>query len=124
MALAPNPARSARRKTELSEKLGSENRVCFYCGCTELVALRRVSRKLLEEHHFLGRNDDPDSTIWLCRNCHALAHENLLDAGVDLQATADPIQRIARTLRAEAVHLEQLARAKRMQAEVLERGKT
>jgi hypothetical protein len=120
MSLSRNPARAARRNTELRETLGSERPVCFYCGYAEPVALRRVSRKFLQEHHLLGRNHDPDSMVFICLNCHALAHEKLLDAEVDLQPEADPVKRVAMMLRAEAVHLEMLASTKRQQAALLE----
>jgi hypothetical protein len=117
-----NPARAARRKLELREKLGSERPVCIYCGCAEPALLRPLSRKFLEEHHPLGQNHDPDVTAYACRNCHALAHEWLLDAEVDLRPESDPIKRVATMLRAEAVHFEALAQAKRRQAALLERG--
>ena len=115
-----NPARAARRKAELREKLGVEQPVCFYCGYAEPVALQRVSRKFLADHHQLGRKHDPDSTVLVCRNCHALAHETLLDAGVGLRPEGDPVQRVATMLRAEAVHFEMMAATKRQQAELLE----
>jgi hypothetical protein len=118
-----NPIRAARRKAELHEKLGSERPVCIYCGCAEPVALRPVTRKFLVDHHLLGRNHDPNSTVFVCQNCHALAHENLLDADIDLEPEPDPIKRVATMLRAEAVHFEMLASAKRQQAALLERGK-
>jgi len=123
MRASLNPARAARRSTELREKLGSEYPVCIYCGCAEPVALRPVSRKFLRDHHLFGRNHDPHSTVFVCQNCHAMAHEKLLDAEVDLQSERDPVKRLATILRAEAVHFEMLASAKRLQAELLERGK-
>ena len=95
----------------------------MFCGCAELAVLRPVSRTLLEEHHLLGRNHDPNLTAFACLNCHTLAHEALLDAGVDLQPESDPVKRVATMLRAEAVVFEMLARTKRQQAEWLERGK-
>lgn len=118
-----NPARAARRKTELRERLGTERPVCFYCGYAEPVALRRVSRKFLPEHHVLGRNHDPDLTIFVCQNCHVLSHERLLDAAIDLRPESDPRKRVATMLRAEAVHFEVLAHTKRQQAALLEREK-
>lgn len=121
MVIPHNPARAARRKIELSEGLGGERPVCMYCGCAELSLLRRVTRKFLEEHHPLGRNHDPNLTVFVCRNCHALSHEHLLDAGVDLQSESDPIRRVATMLRAEAVHFEMLAQTKRQQAALLEK---
>jgi hypothetical protein len=115
-----NPVRAARRETELRERLGSERPLCIYCGCSELVALRRVSHEILQEHHVFGRNHDLDVIVYLCRNCHALLHEGLLDAGVDLKRKTDPITQIATMLRAEAVHFEMLANSKRQQATLLE----
>jgi hypothetical protein len=123
MGLSHNPARAARRKTELRERLGSERPVCMFCGRAEPVLLRRVSRKFLEEHHPLGRNHDPNLTAFACLNCHALAHEGLLDAGVDLRPESDPVKRVATMLRAEAVFFEMLAKTKRQQANWLERRK-
>jgi hypothetical protein len=120
MGRSQNPARAARRNTELHEKLGSERPRCMYCGCAEPVALRPVSRKFLVDHHWLGRNHDPESTLFLCQNCHALAHENLLNAQVDLESEFNPVKRVAKMLRAEAVHLEMMADAKRRQAALLE----
>lgn len=116
-----NPVRAARRNTELRERLGSERPVCFYCGYAEPVALRRVSRKFLPEHHVLGQNHDPDLTVLVCLNCHAFLHERLTE--VDLQPEPDPVKRVATMLRAEAVHFEMLASTKRQQAALLEGAK-
>ena len=123
MRPSQNPARAARRKTELRERLGSERPVCMFCGCAEPVVLRSVSRQFLEEHHLLGRNHDPNLTAFVCLNCHALAHEALLNAGVDLQPESDPVKRVIQMLRAESVLFEMLSRTKQQQAEWLERGK-
>jgi hypothetical protein len=123
MRTSVNPARTARRKAELRERLGAEGPACAYCGHEEPVALRRISRKLLSEHHVFGRNHDPDSVVVACLNCHAVMHELLSDAGVELQAISDPLMRVATMLRAEAVHLEMLARSKRKQAVLLEGSK-
>ena len=118
-----NPARAARRKTELREKLGVERPTCIYCGCEELVALRRLPKTLLPEHHVLGQNHDPELVVLACLNCHAVAHERLSDAGVVLDKVTDPVDRVAAMLRAEAVHFEMLAESKRKQAALLE-GRT
>src|SRR5215472_7780554 len=115
-----NPARAARRKTEFHERLGAERPACIYCGYEELVALRRISGKLLPQHHVFGRNHDPDSVVFVCLNCHAVMHELLSNAGVELKSLADPVLRVATMLRAEAVHFEMLASSKRKQATLLE----
>jgi hypothetical protein len=119
---ARNPVRAARRKTEVCQRLGAERPACIYCGHTELAALRRVSGNCLRKHHVLGRNHDPDLTVFACLNCHALVHDEMLpDAEVDLKRESDPIKRVAMMLRAEAVHFEMLAGSKRRQAALLER---
>ena len=106
----------------MCQSLGADRPACIYCGYAEPVALRRVSRKYLRKHHVLGRNHDPDLTVFVCLNCHALVHdEKLPDAEVDLKRESDPIKRVAAMLRAEAVHFEMLARSKRRQAALLER---
>lgn len=120
MGLSHNPARAARRKTELRERLGTEKAACLYCGYSNPVALRKVSQKSLPEHHALGRNHDPDLVVIACLNCHAEAHESLANEAVDLEPIADVVKRVATMLRAEAVHLEMLAESKRKQAALLE----
>jgi hypothetical protein len=120
LGLSDNPARAARRKTELRERLGAEKAACFYCGYSNPVALRRISQKSLPEHHVLGRNHDPDLVITICLNCHAEAHESLANEVVELEPIADAVKRVATMLRAEAVHLEMWAESKRKQAALLE----
>lgn len=111
-----NPAREARRKAELRQRLGNEQPRCFYCGCPELPLLRA----LLEEHHVNGRNHDPALTVYACRNCHAIFHEKAIAAGINLEPQPDPVKRVASILRSEAVHHDMLAEAKRRQAALLE----
>ena len=118
-----NPARAARRKAELRERLGAERPLCVYCGYGELVALRQFTRKFLPEHHVFGRHHDPDSVVFVCLNCHAVVHELFSDAGVESRPVSDPVTRVATMLRAEAVHFEMLANGKRKQADLLERRK-
>lgn len=118
-----NPVRAARRKAELRERLGAERPTCLYCGYAEPLALRRMSRKFLPEHHVYGRNHDPNLVVFACLNCHAVVHELMSDAEVELQTECDPVLRVATMLRAEAVHFEMLANSKRRQAGLLEEGK-
>ena len=119
-----NPARAARRESELRERLGAERPTCIYCGHPEPVALRRAPREFLLEHHVLGRNHDSHLTVFVCLNCNALLHDDMLrNAEVGLKSEPDPIKRVATMLRAEAVHFEMLASSKRRQAALLE-GRT
>lgn len=122
---ARNPVRAARRTAELRDLLGSERPACIYCGCPELAALRRVSSKILRVHHVLGQNHDPNLTVLVCLNCHAVLHDELFpDADIAVQPESDPVKRVATMLRAEAIHLEMLAYSKRRQAALLEEEKT
>lgn len=123
MTPSHNPARAARRKIELRERLGVERPTCIYCGYGELVALRRVTHKVISEHHVFGRNHDPDLVVFACLNCHAVMHELLSDAAVELQPDHDAVERVAKMLLAEAVHFEMLANSKRRQAALLETRK-
>jgi hypothetical protein len=120
MSLSRNPVRAARRKTELRDRLGAERPSCLYCGYTDLIALRQVSRKFLPEHHVFGRKHDPDLVVFACLNCHAVMHELLSDAGIELREVPEPVMQVATMLRAEAVHFEMLANSKRRQAGILE----
>jgi hypothetical protein len=57
----------------------------------------------------VGEAHDPDLTAFVCRNCHYLATENLLQAGVSMFPEADPLKRAAIQLRALSVHQRMLA---------------
>jgi len=124
-----DPIRTAGRETRRLERLGSGPLVCILCGYTDPVALIPVSkawlqehgvpRSLLEDHPFYGENHDPEATVLICRNCHAVVHEGLLQAGVSLLPEPDPVARVALMLDAEAVFFEALAAAKRRSAKIL-----
>ncbi len=120
MLSSQNPAHDARRRTELCEKLGCDNPVCFYCGYAEPVALRRARgkfRKALLKHHPMGRKHDPDLIVIVCLNCHAVLHELISDD--DLRRELNPIKQVEKMLRAEIVHHEMMANTRRMQVELL-----
>jgi hypothetical protein len=104
-----NPIRTARRRTRQVNRLGTDSPICFRCGCAEVALLKKVSRRFLEDHHIVGEAHDPDLTEFLCRNCHYLATENLLQAGVSMFPEPDPVKRIANELRALSVHHQTLA---------------
>jgi hypothetical protein len=78
-----HPLKQKHREDRRLEKLGSEHPFCLYCSCSMPMLLRPVTRKFLEDHHILGIATDRDATLALCFNCHALAEENLLQAGVN-----------------------------------------
>jgi len=125
MADSPgNPIRTARRATELRQRLGSECPRCIYCGCAELPLLTLIRRPLLEEHHVAGRSHDPALTVYACRNCHATFHENALDQSVGYEPEPDPVRRTASVLLSLAVHFDMLAKSiRRWAAELKESRK-
>lgn len=117
-----NPLRTARRKAQRLKKLGSEHPFCLFCGCSEPMLLRPVTRRFLEEHHIFGVANDPDTTLALCFNCHALVTEGLLQAGVTMTREPDPIKFASNILRALAVQHEILSKASWRFANLLDRG--
>jgi hypothetical protein len=87
---------------------------------------RKVCRLCVEEDHVLGRNHDPYFTEYLCPKHHALKHDQMLDAGVDLRFQQNPVRRQVEILKMEAFyHRQQMehhrswADAKERQAEAL-----
>lgn len=78
------------------------------------------------EHHVLGWKHDPQFKVRPCEYHHALTHDQLLDAGVDLQSRPDPVRRQIEILKIEAVYYSRQAdyyrdwaKAKQRQAEEL-----
>lgn len=104
--------REARRLARFTS-LGLEP-VCVYCGCADLWTL--------EIHHITCRNNDAALYEVRCKNCHAMATENLRREGVSTSRETSPRNRVIRNLRAMAVHYEMLAPAFRRWANDLERG--
>ena len=118
MSTAVNTAlRQAKRAVRIPE--GS---CCLLCLLSDPVCLVEVDRTFLELHHIVGRIHDGQLTVWLCRNCHALATEGLLAAGASMRREPDPSKRVALMLRALAVFLKMLAEAVQRWAALLEEG--
>ena len=119
-----NPLRTARRKRQRRERLGTDA-FCLFCGYAYLEALTCVSRdwleahgipgrvidRMLEDHHSFTRNDP--STVVLCLNCHREITEGLMSAGVSMRPERNPHKRVALQLQALAVQSEIQARAYR-----------
>lgn len=99
------------RKARRQRFLGADG-VCSFCGEADPLRLMKVKRaSLLEEHHPLGRANEPSLTIVLCRNCHAVETARMLDAGVPLRGVGKTVpDKLIAVLRALAVFLEGLAR--------------
>lgn len=76
------PTKEEREQARL-RRLGSSNP---NCGCCP-----EYDSRCLERHHLAGRNNDPDFTVIVCRNCH----RKLSDDQLDHPADASPEDRLA-----------------------------
>ena len=99
--LIGNEVRKARRERRLGP-----NAVCFLCGFADPAALLLVQRTSLERHHVFGVGHIPRATVPLCRNCHALLTEQMLDAAVPLAGQhLSKLEVIEAVIRARVVFL-------------------
>jgi len=104
---ARNPVRAARRQAETSEQNGTEPACCVYCGNTDPIVVRP---RRIASHHLFGKKRD-SSEVPCCLNCHAVAHEALLDAEVPMTCEKEPTKFARAIFRALAVHFSLLAKA-------------
>ena len=102
-----NPVRAARRRAEAVEQNGTEQACCIYCGNTDPLVVR--PRRIVD-HHIFGEGRDPQTGL-VCLNCHAVAHEHLLDADVPMACEQEPTKFARAIFRALAVHFSLLAKA-------------
>jgi hypothetical protein len=86
------PAKAALRKTRRAERPPRE--VCPYC---------------LVDHHVLGRKHDSHFIVRPCKYHHAMIHDQMLDAGVDLEFEQNPVKREVEILKIEALYCRQQA---------------
>ena len=63
------------------------------------------SRTVLQEDHVYGRKRDSDSTIVLCRNCHAEITEDRMREGIPMRRERDSRKLIGFMLRARSTFL-------------------
>lgn len=71
------------------------------CGVTTPEALLRVDHTILEAHHVFGRANDANTTMIVCRNCHAVLTEGQRASNTPLTARQSERERvIARALAA------------------------
>ena len=82
------------------ERLFGDDPVCVHCGLANIASLMAVQRSILEAHHIVGRANDEDLTVPLCRNCHAEITEGYRDAGVPLNRPPTFLHQLAAILRA------------------------
>jgi len=88
-----DPMNRGRRRNRRRQELGPDAR-CAGCGETDLDALRKVNRSLLEQHHPFGEAHEPDATILLCPTCHAKYSAGQCDDGVPLTPQPTDLERL------------------------------
>lgn len=74
-------AREIRKQRRL-EKLGTNHPRCGTCGESRW--------QCIEQHHLAGRENDPDTTVLECRNCHRVLSDDQIDHPASDPA-ADPM---------------------------------
>lgn len=82
---------------------------------------REVCPFCIVDHHVLARKHDPQFKVRLCEYHHALNHDQMLDAGIDLHSEPNPVRRQVEILKIEALHYRQQADHYRDWAEAKER---
>ena len=90
-----NETRRAKR-----ERVLGDDAACVLCGLAKMESLIAVHRNVLEAHHIVGRANDEELTVPLCRNCHAEITEGYRDAGVPLNRPPTLLHKLAAILRA------------------------
>jgi hypothetical protein len=113
-----NPTATAVRERRRIERLGP-NPVCPFCGYSNPVGLMRRLRTLLQADHIFGRKRDSETTIVICRNCHAEITEDRMRAGIPMRRERDPVKRVAFMLLGLSVLFAKLAESMQKAAEDL-----
>lgn len=117
------------REAKREQRLGRDA-VCVWCGVRDLEALREVPKEsslaavirksIMEEHHVLGRANDPDLKIILCLSCHAIASESQRREVVPLKPQKNALDHIIASHKANACFLRDYAIAEDRKVEELE----
>ncbi len=88
-----DPMNAGRRRHRRRQELGPDAR-CAGCGETDVSAVRKFKRSVLEQHHPFGEAHEPDVTIVLCRTCHAKYTAAQYDDGVPLTPQPSTLERL------------------------------
>ena len=115
-----DPIRTELRRTKREERHGA-GATCVICGESALETLIQAPAALIEQHHPLGQNHEPDITLPVCRNHHAKLHEQYAQEGADLRTQPTFMERLLQMLRALAAFFRMLGEAFASWAQKLER---
>ena len=105
MTIPPVDPIAAETRRAKRERILGDDAACVLCGLGTLASLVSVSRNVVEAHHVVGRANDAELTVPLCRNCHAEVTEGYRDAGVPLNRPPTLLHRLVAILRALGVML-------------------
>jgi hypothetical protein len=97
-----NDARGARRKRLIL------NRACIICGLSDPASLVITKRSLIEEHHLVGRVNESDLTVPLCRNHHAQLTAKYANDGISMNPPETMLHRLETVARTIGVVFEYL----------------
>jgi hypothetical protein len=67
-----------------------------------------VPAGLFERHHPFGRQHDPNHTVLLCANCHAIVSAGQVDDDIRLSAAPNPEERRVAMIGALGSHLREM----------------
>jgi hypothetical protein len=124
-----DPIGNDARDAEHIRKLGPPPHICLFCSLDDPLCLipkpsswlkALMPRSVLEKHHVFLEALDPDFTVLLCILCHFKVTQGYLQAGIDFDSEPNSQRRVALTLRAQAVFLQQLAERNWQWAETLD----
>ena len=110
-----NAIQNATRRAKQKRRLGKDAE-CALCGFAEPEGLRRVplsklnreARRIIEQHHVVGRANDPELTIPLCLICHAKATEQLRSVGASMRPSRTFLEKLIAILKALGAFLKEL----------------
>lgn len=102
-----DPIRNDARRANRQRRLG-DDACCLNCGEAQMVTLVPTAKSLLEAHHVVGKANDAELTVPLCRNCHAKLTESLRETGASMAPPKTLLDRLVAVLRALAAFFRML----------------
>lgn len=94
-----DPIKNDARRSKQERRVGKGAR-CAQCGIGNFETLRPVKASLIESHHVVGRANDSDLVVPLCKNCHALATEKLAQVGASMNPPNTVLHKLVEVLKA------------------------
>ncbi|MFI5399196.1 MAG: hypothetical protein ACHQ9S_27000 [Candidatus Binatia bacterium] len=103
-----NIMKNHRRRRLKALRLPPET-VCLLCGQQDLATLIPTKAGLLQAHHVVGWQYDPDTIVPLCLNCHAIESLKQQDAGIELRPKPKFLERLLEILKSLALFFRTLS---------------